>query len=598
MDAIIEENQVSASKQEQAAKRLGLLKDFEKFCGYSQRHGVTRMEAMAKFAADKRISVGSLRRWISREREQGLSGLIDTRGGSRADHEQFSSEAFEYFKSLYLTQQRKSLKQCWQVLSFVNKTEEKGWRIPSLRVVHRYIKEHIPLKVLVLHREGLAAYEAKCAPYIERDSDSVEPGQVWVGDHHQFNCWIQYRNAWLRPWITAWMDMRSRMIVGRTISAGPNQTTILTAMRRGIDRCGPPDSVKIDNGKDYDSEAWTGTTKMRRRAAAKGCIDEQLVTGIYAMMDIVVSFAQPYHPQAKPIERWFDTLDCQFTKTIPTYCGKDSDRKPEYLADMLKSDKAIAGAYDMAEFTELVDRYIEVYNNTAHTGAGMEGRSPAQVMVTRQSRRVLKTGVVDLLMQVWSKELVIGKNGIRFRGLWYGQYCHEILWNQGKKVRASYNPDDVSKLSVYDATNLQFICCAEQNQLIGYGPVGEEYLRDGLRKQSQVLRSAKQYRKTQRDAFTDLPTLTIRAMQEAQQVEAAEAPATMKPVRTQLDGQVERVRAVGRQKAVRKAAGAETTETVPDFDLGYDIFEIRPKEKKDPRIEKFEKELHKQLWGE
>jgi transposase InsO family protein len=431
----------------------------------------------------------------------------------------------------------------------------------------------------VLHREGLAAYEAKCAPYIERDPDSIEPGQAWVGDHHQFNCWVRYRNTWVRPWITAWEDMRSRMIVGRTISAGPNQTTILTAMRQGIDRCGPPDSVKIDNGKDYDSEAWTGTTKVRRRATAKGCIDEQFVAGIYAMMDIAISFAQPYHPQSKPIERWFDTLDCQFTKTIPTYCGKDSDRKPEYLADMLKSDKALAEAYSMVDFTELVDRYIEVYNNTAHTGAGMEGRSPAQVMATRQSRRVLKTGVADLLMQVWSKELTIGKNGICFKGLRYGQYCHELLWNQGKKVRVSYNPDDVSRISVYDATNLQFICCAEQNQLVGYGPVGEEHLREGMRRKGQVLRVAKQYRKTQRDAFADLPTLAIRAQQEAQQAEAEETVATMRPVPTVLDGQVVIQRQVATRRAVKKAAGAENMETVPDFDLGYDIFEIRPKEK-------------------
>jgi len=576
---VIAKNQVSSSKTEQAARRLGLLKDFEKFCGYSQRQGATRTEAMAKFAVQQGISERSLRRWIGRERQQGLSGLIDTRGGSRADHEQFSSEAFEYFKSLYLTEQRLSVKLCWQTLNYENKIEKKGWRIPSLRVVYRYIDEHIPLKVLVLHREGLAAYEAKCAPYIERDPDSIEPGQVWVGDHHQFNCWIQYRNAWLRPWITAWEDMRSRMIVGRTISGGPNQTTILTAMRQGIDRCGPPESVKIDNGRDYDSEAWTGTTKARRRAAAKGRIDEQFVTGIYAMMDIAISFAQPYHPQSKPIERWFDTLDCQFTKTIPTYCGKDADRKPEGLPDMLASDKAIAEAYSMAEFTELVDRYIEVYNNTAHTGAGMDGRSPAQVMAMRQSRRVLRDGVPDLLIQVWSRELVIGKNGIRFKGLNYGQYHHDLLWHQGKKVRVSYNPDDVSRISVYDATNLQFMCYAEQNQLVGYGPIGEEHLREGARRKGQVLRDAKRYRKTQRDAFADLPTLAIRAQQEAQQPEPVEAAATMRPVRTAMDGQVAKVRQAATRRAVKKAAGAEDMETVPAFDLGYDIFESRPKEK-------------------
>jgi len=68
---VIDKNRVSARKTDQAVKRLGLLREFEKFCGYSQRHGVTRMDAMATFATEKRISVGSLRRWISRERQQG-----------------------------------------------------------------------------------------------------------------------------------------------------------------------------------------------------------------------------------------------------------------------------------------------------------------------------------------------------------------------------------------------------------------------------------------------------------------------------------------------------------------------------------------------
>jgi hypothetical protein len=142
------------------------------------------------------------------------------------------------------------------------------------------------------------------------------------------------------------------------------------------------------------------------------------------------------------------------------------------------------------------------------------------------------------------------------------------LWNQGKKVRVSCNPDDVSRISVYDAINLQFICYAEQNQLVGYGPVGEEHLREGIRKKNQVLRVAKQYRKTQRDTFTDLPTLTIRAQQDAQLPEPVEAAATMRPVRTQLDGQVVIQRQAATRRAVKKAAGAEDMETVPEIDLG------------------------------
>ena len=110
--------------------------------------------------------------------------------------------------------------------------------------------------------------------------------------------------------------MRSRTVVGYCITAAPNSTTILQAFRSGCQTYGPPDAVKIDNGKDYDSELFTGTTKKRRRLETK--LDETNITGLYAMMAIAVSFAIPYHPQSKAIERWFDTLEGQFVRTRPT----------------------------------------------------------------------------------------------------------------------------------------------------------------------------------------------------------------------------------------------------------------------------------------
>jgi len=42
----------------------------------------------------------------------------------------------------------------------------------------------------------------------------------------------------------------------------------------------------------------------------------------------------------------------------------------------------------------------------------------------------------------------------------------------------------------------------------------------------------------------------------------------MRPVRTQLDGQVVLQRQAATRRAVKKAAGAEDMETVPEIDLG------------------------------
>ncbi len=560
---------VPENKRQEAYRRLGLLKKFEKFAAAFVRDGGGRSDAVKIFASQNSISARSVLRWLRRYRRQGLLGLVDTRGGGRFLSEMISPGAFELFKGMYLTQQQLSVKTCLSVVNLTNRKEEHSWKVPSLGFMYRYIERQIPLFVKVLHREGMAAYEAKCAPYIEVDPDSVDPGQIWVGDHHQFNCWVRHRGKWVRPWITAWMDMRSRVIVGWQISASPNQTTIMTAMKQGIDKYGPPDSVKIDNGRDYDSQMFTGTTKAKRKALKKGYIDETMIAGIYAMMDISVSFAIPYHPQSKSIERWFGTLDVQFTKTMRTYCGKDADRKPDHLNSLLDSQIAIKEAYDMAGFSEVTGEYIKVYNASAHTGRGMEGRGPLEVMAERSSRRVIADGVTDLLLRTWSGELTVGKNGVNFKRMWYGQFDYDLMKIQGQKVRVAYDPADLAKVYVYDAVTLRLVTIAEQNQLISYGsPVSEEALRDATKAKARAVKIAKQFRSTQQTANTDLTTLAIQAMAEGLK-DAVIKPAVqnIRPVKTPMDGQVRAHQNRLLTKMVKKAAGAESVEEVLDIDL-------------------------------
>ncbi len=566
---------IPANKKDAALKRLGLVRKFEDYAARMVRDGCSRTESKQLFCSSHKLGVRSLSRWLTLYRDQGLIGLVDTRGGAAFISQMISPEAFETFKSMYLTPQQLTIKTCWQNICFTNTDRHKGWKVPSYQTMVRHVTKQIPLTASVLFREGRAAYDAKCAPYIESDPDSVQPGQIWIGDHHQFNCFVRHRGKWIRPWITAWEDMRSRMMTGHHITASPNQTTIMIAMRRGIDKHGPPDSVKIDNGKDYDSQMWTGTTKQKRRALRAGYLDEENVIGIYGMMDIGISFSIPYHPQSKAIERFFNTMDVQFIKTIETYTGKDADRKPEDLAAKLNNAETIARAYTLDTFAEAVGDYIAIYNQSAHTGRGMNGRTPVDVMATRQSRRVISDGVLDLLMRVWSGELKVGKNGVRFKGMMYGQFAPELLIRQGQSVRLSYDPDDLRRVYVYDAATYKLITIAEQNQLIGYGAaVSEDALREASRQKSRALKLTKSYRDAALTAQMDLPTLTRRAMADAIKADhrpAATAPAptpTIRPVATPLDNQqAEHIKAAMR-KMVKKAAGAEGTTTVLDFDPG------------------------------
>ena len=557
-------------KREAAQRKLWIIEGYEEFAARQVRGGGCRTDALAEYAREKEIGESTLRLWIKKYCAGGFLALIDTRGGKVLDRKTITPDAFEVFKALYLVLSQPGIPACLRILRSQNIKGKKGWTIPSDRVMRRYIKENIPYNVMVFHREGEAAYNAKCAPYIEIDPASIEAGQVWVGDHHQYNCLIRHHNRWVRPWITAWEDMASRMVVGYHVSVSPNQTTILRAMRMGVVEFGPPESAKIDNGKDYDSQMWTGTTKKRRRKVLKaGYINEGVVGGLYAMLGIKASFAIPYHPQSKRVERLFDTMDGQFVKFIPTYCGKDAKRKPAGLNKYLESQQAIDESYDLESFSEIVGKSIEAYNNQAHTGVGMDGRSPAEVMAARTSRRVIRDDVVDLLLRVWCGPIKVGKNGVIIRGAKFGQFNPKLNDHQGEKVMVSYDPDDMRTAYVYEAATLKFITVAECNRAIAYGdPLSEEDVREGMRETRRARKRTSGHVDASRVANMDVVTAAVNAHREAGKAKPKDRGGkTIKPVATPMDGQAAEHKRQQRTRMVKKAAGAEGTEEVLDFNF-------------------------------
>lgn len=571
----------SIKKIKQAKKLLGIVLQFIERAADRVRYGGTRTDALEQCAAEHGTTTRTIKRWIKRYRQHGPVGLVDMRGGNRFGDETISAEAAQVFRDMYLTQQQLSVRLCLRNTGYINKKKNKGWTLPSLRVMQYYVKRYIPEPVRILHREGRAAYNDRCAPYNQIEPDSIEPGQVWVGDHYQFNCWVRHRNRWIRPWLTAWQDMRSRMLVGWYICPLPNQTTILVATRRAIKKHGPPDMVKIDNGRDYDSVMWSGMTKKTRKShkvLRAGYLDEQEVMGLYGWLGIRASFAIPYNPRAKRIERLFATIDSQFNSTLNTYCGEDVNRKPENLGKLLKSPDVIASALSLDDFAQLFSKYAQIYNNTIHTGAGMDGSTPAEVMETRVSRRVILEDVIEEMLRVWSGELKIGKNGVRFKGLYYGQYNQKIQQHFGKVVIVASNPDDLSYVTVYDAQTKKRICLARENTLIRYGQkVSEEDLREGMRQQRNAVKFAKGHRSSSRKVYMGVSDLSMESAQENTKPEPKPKPKLLRPVKTFLDDQVEdHKRDLERQK-LKKAVGAESVQQ----DLGID-FELLAEQKRHP----------------
>lgn len=334
----------------------------------------------------------------------------------------FDKNAVIYAFSLHATGQMRNMRDTYQ--QTVAHAQGKNWQTGTYASLCNYLKR-LDLATTTLAREGKKRFEADNIIKILRNYDEIWPNFMWCGDHHIFDVFVKLpdgKGGWQykRPWLTSWMDMSSRSLMGWCISFAPNSRTIAMALAHAISpkddpaylQCGIPSSVYIDNGKDYRAKYLNGEEieigkidypDIIERFAALGIdpyyIDleydgeqnawvkkhgDKLLTvkgvrvgGVYARLGIGQRYATAYHPWAKPIERFHRTLVQSFSRELPGWCGSGHEHRPEKLAFELKSGLQIL---TIEEFCgRFYDWVVNKYHKTPHRGHGMDGRTPDEV---------------------------------------------------------------------------------------------------------------------------------------------------------------------------------------------------------------------------
>lgn len=303
-------------------------------------------------------------------------------------------------------------------------------------------------------------------PYVTRDLSQYRPGEIFCGDHTELDFMVMNEEGKLdRRWITAFIDVRSRLLVGHCLSWQPNSDTIGISFRNSVtgsqlmvfhngEYVPKPitsicDEVWIDNGKDYksrDSKRSFGQIKFSDDA-------ERMVQSLTRL-----HYVQPYHGQSKPIERFWKTIQ-EMMRSAPGYKGNVYQNKPDSLADDIKQGNIM----NVAEFDAFVVLMINTYNNRPHRS--LAGLSPMQCYLLNQTvQKTIDIHVLDfLLMKATPKAIRRGQ----FK-LFGAEYYHIDLMNvQGRadSVRIYYDPRDLGYVSVY--VNGVFKCVAINKAMIG-----------------------------------------------------------------------------------------------------------------------------------
>lgn len=469
---------------ERATRRLRWVKAFQSACdaaprGTSKRTVAERIvdEARATEGDGLLVSVRSLQRWTAQYNQGGVDALIDKYRQDAASANR-SPEAIEYFYTLYHTEQRISVRMCHDHV--VREAEAKGWRWPpSCDSTYKWLLAHDELATTQLMRQGVSAYQHNNMAYMEQDYSTIAPGQLYVCDHHQLKEFVFHNGKPIRPWLTAIMDARTRICVGWHLGPSPHTDSILIAIRQAFTKWGVPDVVRIDNGKDFTSKTLVGVTKKQARRlkrqlgpnwrnlvrseGAKTGIDPSSWFGILPELGCRIVTSIPYQAWSKLIERWFRTLTDQHVRTRPGFCDTSAERKPEGL-------KTIIERGDLPTLEEealAIGQYIDIYHNRAHTGDGMNGRSPLEVWKAIHSvARIADEDQLNLLCAVRGTYKV-GANGVHLQigtaRCGYGQYSAALNAFRGRKVLVSVDPANIDE-AVILTPDRRVICKVGRNK--------------------------------------------------------------------------------------------------------------------------------------
>ena len=380
----------------------------------------------------------------------------------------------------------------------------RGWGDwPSIKTVARYVKHIMDARgassARYLAANGTREWKNKMMVKARRDATQLKVMEYVVGDEHTFDLWVQWtapngKIKAVRPKLVAWMDMRSRAIIGDVICVDANSQTLKESLVKMLysDPGGVPHILHVDNGKDYTAQTMTGQSRKRRKIDFE--FDAETV-GFYQSIGIEeVGRSLPYQPWDKPIERFFGTVCSKFSKWFESYVGtltgsKTYAKRQKDVDKMLERGELLT----MEEFYDVWTTWkTERYHAREHRGlkdAGEKWITPGELFAhgERYEKAVPPREYAAMLLMKADTARVYNY-GINKFGTVYTDA--ELAYYVGKTVGIKWDLDDVTKLYVFDEDGRR-ICEAVSPELLSFGPhcsqaALERHLRDQKRQEREM----------------------------------------------------------------------------------------------------------------
>ncbi len=523
--------ELSEAERQEAADWLEILKEWKEY--RISYHGTKAQadEAFVETMQQRRpgLNYQQLSRKDRLYREMGAGGLVDRRGKHNGHEKKIPDEVWNVFEYYYLDQSKPSVQKCLEMTADYFKMHK--IEIPPFAdrsTFSRNIEKRIPAPVLAYEREGEKYFQDHFGMHVTRYYDDLDSNDIWVCDNHTFDIFVNdgIHTKPSRVYLTGFLDVRSRKMVGWYVTQNPCSQATLYALRRGIERYGIPKRILADNGREFLTHDIGG--RGHRKSADWG----HDAPTILQHLQIEFRTAQVRNAKAKIIERAFlDVKEC-FSKAFEGYTGGTTAERPERLK---KTGRYAENFVLLDEFVHHVDKYIEgVFNCTVSKGAGMYGRTRNEVYAKcLMEKRTATKEDLDLMMLRNSKPVTVQREGVRINAHDAAIYFNspELIFNHiGKKVYFRYDPDDLKEVRVYDEQD-RFLCTAQQQAKLSYYAT-QEQLAAEAKKAREYTKTVKNWKKLKGVAAESALEMTMyHAEQNLAAGEPAPDPAVITPIR-------------------------------------------------------------------
>ncbi len=520
-----------------ALAALAIARDYQQLT----ERGFDRAAVIAAVTKQHNVSPATVWRTVSAVKGQPdhlwLYVLCPQYAGRTARAE-MSAEAWELLKADYLRREQPTAAAC--IFRLRKHAEANGWTLPANRTLQRRL-EQLPRVVKELQRKGPTAAK-QLYPAQQRLKGALHALEIINGDGYKHNVWVKFPDGEVmraKTWI--WQDVYSSKVVAWRTDKTEHTDVIRLSFGDLVENFGIPEQVTLDNTLAAANKTMSGGVKHRFRFKVKE--DEPL--GVFALMNVRVSWATPGHGQAKPVERVFGVGGIgEYVDKAPElagcWTGANPLEKPEYDGRTKHTTLEV--------LQRVLEREIAAYNaRVGRRGAMHSGRSfddlfnesYATALIrkpTEAQRRLWLLATEPVRAHAKSGEITLDAGRIVGERIANRYWSPEMAEYAGRQVVARFDPARLYKgVHVYTLDG-RYICFAECVEAAGFNDA------NAGREHSRARQTFTRAVKTQAAAETRMSILEVAKAYEGTAhptIPAADVPST-KVVRGQFRDALER----------------------------------------------------------